>query len=100
MPGRREARAPGWGRYREVGWQLTRLLVGFGLAVATFAVLGVLVGAVVGVLAGSWGWMWRSLLWLPFWLVWAGGALFGGTWLFRPELLGGRRWPQVWRRVQ
>jgi hypothetical protein len=93
MPGRREARAPSWGRYREVGWQLTRLLVGFGLAVATFAVLGVIVGVVVGVLVGSWGWMWRSLVWLPFWLVWSGGAGLVGTWLFRPELLEGWRWP-------
>lgn len=94
MTGRREARAPSWGRYREVGWLWARLACVFFLVMASVG-LGWAVGSAA---VGDWRTA-LGLAWVPCWLVAAGGVLFGGMWVWRPELLGGRRWPQVWRRV-
>lgn len=89
MSGRREARAPSWGRHREVGWLWARLACLFFLVMGSVG----LVWAVGLAAVGDWRAALVGLVWVPGWLVAAVGVVFGGMWSFRPELLGGRRWP-------
>lgn len=97
MSGRREeARVPGWGWSREVGWLWARLVCLFFLVMATVGVCAAISLAALG----DWRAGWVGLVWVPCWLLAAGGSLFGGAWLWRPELLAGREWPRVWRRVR